>query len=239
MRLKTFVAIATLSLLPLTAFAGDKETKFKIIMNGKKVGQTSFVLKPSGQNFQLNTSGDYSLPASGDDPPTMGDYKRAATLSSTYDLIKDASTNEVGTSRVTIFTAPSGGKISMGAGSGGGGSSANVQLDLHPNVVVVPNFDAGAIEVLIRMRNKLPADAKMFAIIPSASIEVPVEVINAGSGAGTLANAPVATTHYTIKFPTLMIDAYADASMNLMHADFPAQHASFTRDGFVPAVLSK
>jgi hypothetical protein len=239
MRLKPLATVFTLSILPLTAYAGDKETTFKITLNDKVVGHTSFALKPAGDKFHLNSRGDYTVPASGDDPAVNGDYKRTATLSSSYDLIQDASTNEVGTSRLTVYIAPSGGKLAIGAGGQGGSSSSNVQLDLHPNTVVVPNFDAGAVEALIRMHAKLPADAKMWGVIPSAAVELPVEISDAGSSAGTLAGAAVPVTHYTIKFPKLTIEAYTDASLNLMRADFPAQHASFTREGFQMSAVAK
>ena len=116
MRLKPLATLLTLSLLPLTAWAGDKETNFKITIKDKVVGHTGFTLKPAGDKFHLNARGEYTVPASGDDPPTGGEYKRTSTLTSTYDLIQDASTNEAGTSRLTVYIAPSGGKLAIGAG---------------------------------------------------------------------------------------------------------------------------
>lgn len=232
MHLHPFATLLTLSLIPLAALATDKEPKFKITMNDKTVGHTSFTLKPAGDKYHLTSRGDYTVPASGDDPATAGDYKREAMLTSTYDLIQDATTAEAGTSRVTVYIAPSGGKLAIGAGGQGGGSSSNLQLDLHPNTVVVPNFDAGAIEVLVRMHAKLPADAKIWGVIPSGSVELPVEITEAGSAAGMLGGAPVTLNRYNIKFPKLIIEAYTDPSLNLMRADFPTLKASFTRDGF-------
>lgn len=232
MHIKLSAALLPFALLSLTAFAADKEAKFKITMKDKTVGHTSFALKPAGDKYQLNARGEYTVPASGDDPAMGGDYKRTSTLTSNYDLIQDATTNEVGTNRLTIYIAPSGGKLAIGAGGQGGGSSSNLQLDLHPNTAVVPNFDASAIEILVRMHSKLPADAKMWAVIPSASTELPVEVSNTGTAAGTFSGTPVTLTHYILKFPKLTIEAYTDPSLNLMQADFPELHAAFTRDGF-------
>jgi hypothetical protein len=232
MRIKFFAALLPLALLSLSAFGADKEAKFKITVKDKAVGHTSFVLKQAGDKYQLNARGEYTVPATTEDPAMGGDYKRTSTLTSNYDLIQDATTNEVGTNRLTIYIAPSGGKLAIGAGGQGGGSSSNLQLDLHPNTVVVPNFDASAVEILVRMHSKLPSDAKMWAVIPSGSVELPVQVASSGTSDGTLGGAPVALTHYILKFPKLTIEAYTDPSLNLMKADFPDLHASFTRDGF-------
>jgi len=230
MRIK-FVAVLVPLALSLPTFAADKEAKFKITMNDKAVGRTSFTLKQNGDKYQLNSHGDYVAPASGDDPPMSGDYRRTSTLTSNYDLIQDATTNEVGTNRLTIYIAPSGGKLAIGAGGQGGGSSSNLQLDLHPNTAIVPNFDAAAVEILVRMHAKLP-DAKMWAVIPSANVELPVAVTTAGTADGTFGGSPVTLTHYVLKFPKLVIEAYTDPSLNLMKANFPEQHAAFTREGF-------
>ena len=237
MGLKPFALGLALSLLQLAAAAADDMARFAIIKQGRIVGHTSFSLKQNGGKVHLIAHGEFNVPQNFADPsgdrmaPVFsGDYRRDSTLDANYGFLTEALTLEVGVQRQTSYIAPSGRSLVIATGAQSTESRSDVLVDLHPNTVVVPQFDVAGIEVLLRMRAKLPADAKMWVVIPNA--EFPVEIADTGEGAGSVGGVDVALKCYRIKFAKVVMEAYADPSLNLMYVSVSTERAAYRRDGF-------
>jgi hypothetical protein len=111
------------------------------------------------------------------------------------------------------------------------------EIPLKPGYVVLPNYDASALQALLYIVAAHPqADGFYYLIVPGVAWAyrqmVQARLGMAGDTSGTLDGKPVTLRHYNFAFGQSIYDVYADGANTLMEADVQGLQASYIRNGF-------
>jgi hypothetical protein len=124
------------------------------------------------------------------------------------------------------------------------GRAATTRLAFHPAAVLLPDFDPGALQILLDLSNS-PADSRLglWAILPRqtadadgtirpASIQ-PIQVATYRDEQGTLDGKPVTVHHLITTIDGTQTELFCGPDNQLLQAELPQQGFAMVRDGFV------
>jgi hypothetical protein len=113
------------------------------------------------------------------------------------------------------------------------GQSTTNRLPLHPNAVLLPDFDPGAFDTLLALA-AAHNNAGIWAIIPKqAGSETPVTLATYADEQGTLDTKPIAVHHIVATIAGAKTDLFAGPQNQLLQAELPQQGFALVRKGFV------
>jgi hypothetical protein len=126
------------------------------------------------------------------------------------------------------------------------GHAATTRLDFHPAAVLLPDFDPGALQILLDLSNS-PADSRsgLWAILPKqstnddgsaqpASIQ-PIQLATYRDEQGTLDGKPITVHHLIATIAGTQTELFSGPDNQLLQAELPQQGFALVRDGFVLA----
>jgi hypothetical protein len=124
------------------------------------------------------------------------------------------------------------------------GRAATTRLDFHPAAVLLPDFDPGALQILLDLSNS-PADARagLWAILPKqttaddgstqpASIQ-PIQIATYRDEQGTLDGKPISVHHVIATIADARTELFSGPDNQLLQAELPQQGFALVHNGFV------
>jgi hypothetical protein len=212
-----FIAFA----LPALAQSGS----FIVSQNASVVGSSTFTVKATPKGYDSSS------------------LVRVSMQGLNYSLSKDETLNSanrplhvllsgiVNGSAVNIVGRPENGQFLLNISANG--RSSTTRLDGHANAVVLPDFDAGALETLLVMAAQ-QNNRDLWAIIPkdAGSIQA-VRLATYADQHGTYEGKPIVAHHLLATIGSDTIDLFSGPENQLLQAELRQQGFALVRKGFV------
>jgi hypothetical protein len=230
--LQLLSALFVLSSLPALA----QSSNFTVSQHGHPVGTASsqFPLTARGRAFtsqvHISMPGlNYALSNSEQLSPTS--HLSHAQISATVNL---AAVNLTASSDSAQYL------LNISAN----GHAVTTRLEFHPAAVLLPDFDPGALQILLDLSNS-PADSRsgLWAILPKqstaedgstqpASIQ-PIQLATYRDEQGTLEGKPIVVHHLIATIAGAQTELFSGPDNQLLQAELPQQGFALIRDRFV------
>ena len=223
LRISKFALFALLSVIPFRAVG--QSSSFIISQHGHSVGtatvtsagtaagfDTTTVIKVSMQGLNYNLSKTEQL--------TPAKHLKHAQLSAT-----------VNNSAVNVTVSTNAAQVLLNTSAAG--QSTTNQLPLHPNSVLLPDFDPGALDTLLSLA-AVHNNAGIWAIIPKQNgSELPVILATYADEQGTLDTQPITVHHIVATIAGATTDLFSGPQNELLQAELPQNGFALVRSGFV------
>ncbi len=195
MRLRTtlfgIVLLAVATVLPIEAHtqAGTQAGTFDLVVQGKVIGKDSYTLTKAKGDYKLMSRYGYRVgPA---DVHLLTEFK----FSDAYGYVEGTSTN--GDNQLVTSYVPSKTRTELTVAQFQAGNSNSGSVDIKPDLVILPSFDAGAVQALLLLAVTHPTANNMYDVLIPAS--------GGGGGGGGRGGRGVP--------PPVAADATADAAL--------------------------
>jgi hypothetical protein len=130
----------------------------------------------------------------------------------------------------TVNASPQGQQFAMKINANG--SVTNTPLVFHPQAVFLPDFDPGALQVLLNL-GAAHNNAGIWALIPKQAGSVaPLRIVTNADMQGTLDGNPIAVHHLTVTHDTSKTELFSSPSNELLQAEWTDEGFAMVRNGF-------
>ncbi len=214
--------VLVLAVAPVDAAA--QSGSFEILQNGQSVGTASFQFTATKDGFdsmslvKVDLQGlDYAL--SKNEQLSAGNQLQHAILSAT-----------VNGEAVNVVAAPDAAQFLLNISANG--KSSTTRLDAHAGAVLLPDFDAGALETLLALA-VAQNNRDLWVILPkeAGSIE-PVRLATYPDQEGTLDGKPVTVHHLEATIAGANTELFSGPENQLLQAELPEGGFVLIRKGF-------
>lgn len=219
-------------LLALFASAVPAQSgNFQIAFHGKPVGETQFRVAPAGQG--LNSTVRLQIAAQQIEYATS----TSAELTTGHSLRKADLNAVVNGQAVHLTAAVAAGTLTLAITANG--RTTTTPLAAHPAMILLPDFDAGALETLLRLA-AAHNGRDLWVILPkkSGSIEA-AQITTYPEEKGTLDGKPVAVHHLSLGYAGTKTELFSGTENQLLQAELPQPGFALVRKGFVLTPPSK
>jgi hypothetical protein len=225
-----------LPLLPALFLLGSlsalsQSSIFTIAQHGHQVGTASFTVTP-GSSGRLCTSQvkismqglNYSL--SKNEQLSPAGHLRHAQISAT-----------VNGSAVNLTAAPDSAQYLLNVSANGRATTS--RLAFHPDAVLLPDFDPGALQTVLDLSNSsASARAGIWAIIPKQAGDqvgsiAAIQLATYRDEQGTLDGKPIAVHHLIATIAGARTELFSGPNNQLLQAELPQQGFALVLHGFV------
>lgn len=223
MRISVWIAMAGLS--ALTVAASAQAASFLVSQHGNQVGTASFRIAPAAHGYESTSVVNVSMQGlvyalSKTEELTSGNEIRHVQLSAT-----------VNGDAVNVTVAPDTAQLLMNISANG--RSNTTRLDAHQAAVFLPDFDPGALEMLLTLgaeRN----NSGLWVVIPKEAGEVePVTLATYADEKGTLDGKPIVVHHLVATIAGAQTHLFSGPENQLLQAELPQEGFALVRNGFV------
>jgi hypothetical protein len=197
---------------------------FSLSQNGKSVGKANLSLKqtPGGLEEKSETKIDM--------PGLKYDISEHQMLNSRFHLAQADLKGSVNGTSATVNALPQGQQIVMKISANG--NVTNTPLESHPLSVFFPDFDPGALQVLLNL-GAAHNNAGIWAMIPKQSGSVAaLRIATNADMNGTLDGRPVAVHHLTVTGTNSKTELFSGPSNELLQAEWTDEGFAMVRNGF-------
>lgn len=209
----------------LAAAASAQSGNFDISDNGKAVGTATFDVKATAKGYESTSLVRVSLEG------LNYTLSKSEQLDSANRLVHVILSGTVNGSAVYIAGKPDAGQILLNVSANG--RSSTTRLDGHANAVVLPDFDAGALETLLVMAAQ-QNNRDLWAVLPKqAGSIVPVQLATHADQQGTLNGQAITVHHLVATISGGTTDLFSGPENQLLQAELPQQGFAIVRKGFV------
>lgn len=217
--------VVMVSILTIATASGSAQTaSFTVSQNGHDVGTASCSLTSNDTGFESISSVRIQMQGL--------DYAHSDTeeLDPGRNLKHVLLSGTVNGSAANVIGRPNGAQFLLNISANGHSSTS--RLEGHDAAVFLPDFDAGALETLLRIA-AAHANRGLWAIIPkqAGSIE-PVELATYADEQGTLDGKPVVVHHLVATIAGAQTDLFSGGENQLLQAELPQQGFALLRKGF-------
>ena len=228
-RLPKFAFIAMLFMAPL--YAMPQSGAFIVSQHGHPVGTARFSFSPAPNGRESSSQVHISMQGltyalSKTEQLTPANRLRHAQISAT-----------VNGSAVNLTTTSDPAQYLLNVSANG--RSTTSRLEFHPAAVLLPDFDAGALQTLLDL-SSTPANARLglWAIIPKqagpqAGSIVQVQLATYRDELGKLDGKPILVHHLVATISGTRSELFSGPDNQLLQAELPQQGFALVRDGFV------
>lgn len=226
MRVPMHPKFLLIPLLALFASAVPAQSgNFQIAFHGKPVGETQFRVASPGPG--LSSTVRLNLAAQQLEYATS----TSAELTAGHSLRK-ADLNAVVNGQAVHLTATvAAGALTLAITANG--RTTTTLLDAHPAMVLLPDFDAGALETLLRLATAHNG-RDLWVILPKKSGSVKAaQITTYADEKGTLDGKPVAVHHLSLGYAGTKTELFSGAENQLLQAELPQPGFALVRKGFV------
>lgn len=212
-----------IALIPSEALA--QAGSFDVSANGSKIGTATFNVKATPKGYDSTSVVRVAMQG------LNYALSKTETLDSANHLEHILLSGTVNGSAVNIIGRPDAGQILLNISANG--RSSTTPLAAHPATVVLPDFDAGALETLLVLAAQ-NNNRDLWAIIPknTGSIE-PIRLATYADEQGTLDGKPVTVHHLIATIAGSNTDLFSGPENQLMQAELPQQGFALVREGFI------
>jgi hypothetical protein len=206
----------------------DGTTHFVISQGDKSVGTTDTTIQTTAAGYTVTSQGKMSL------SKFTYSFTNTQHLDKSLNLVSDQINGTVNGSPVT-FTAhadPSGRQFQISINAQG--KETQNTVDRHQHLVLLPDLDASAYVLLVRMAQQNPLTS--WILIPKEQgLLVPSKYTPGSSVRGSLNGAQVDVQHTTVTVGEqnpISVELFYGQDGGLLEADLPEQNFFVVRDGF-------
>jgi hypothetical protein len=237
------IRLAVTLLLTVTA-AHAQQNAFTIQSKGAAIGKCVYTFDKSKDGFKVLSHYQAHIAAqfhSGSDPTnpvtnTVTDIQQtnAYKLDATYSYLGGSITDNI-TQIISGYSPNKQHTVMQLSSMQGGTQGKPSELALMPGYIVLPTYDASAVQALLYQATAHPtADALYFIIVPTprGPSSVQAKWTPQPDAAGTLAGKPVTLHHFSFAFGKSISDIYSDETNTLMEVDISVLNISYIRNGF-------
>jgi hypothetical protein len=212
------------SVVAFALSAGAQAGVFEVAQNGKVVGSASYEFTATKDGYDSTSIVKVDLQGlnyafSKNEQRNAGNELEHAILSAT-----------VNGEAVNVVAAPDAAQFLLNISANG--KSTTTRLAAHPAAVLLPDFDAGALETLLALAVE-HNNRDLWAILPkeAGSIE-PVRLATYPDEAGTLAGKPIAVHHLVAMIAGENTELYTGPENQLLQAELPEGGFALIRKDF-------
>jgi hypothetical protein len=158
-------------------------------------------------------------------------FSKTEELSPSRSLVHVQMSASINGSAVNVVAKPDGTQLLMNASANG--RSSTTRLTSHDRAVLLPDFDPGALEMLLAAAAK-SNNRDLWAIIPkqAGSIEA-VRLATYPDEQGTLNGSPLTVHHLVATIAGSDTDLFSGPEDQLLQAELPQDGFALVRNGFV------
>jgi hypothetical protein len=197
---------------------------FAVSQNGKSVGTASLLLKQGAGGFD-STSG-----AKIDMPGLKYSFSENESLDAGYHLTKVQLNGSVNGTSATVNTLPQGQQFLMKINANG--QVTNTPLAFHPQAVFLPDFDPGALQVLLNL-GAAHNNRDMWALVPKQTGSIAaLRVATNADMQGTLNGKPLTVHHLTVTQDSSKTELFSSPANELLQAEWTDEGFAMVRQGF-------
>jgi hypothetical protein len=222
MPLRSAIIATVLVCIASAARAADKNN-FVLLNSGRPIGSASFTIEKGKDGYRERSQ--YGIHESQYNDDFKVDENGNFVSGYTQDSLTQAmSTFQVNKQRTELM-------VTMAHAY----NSQTLALP-NPNFLVLPDFDPGAVQVLLLTLLAHPhPDSLYYLVIPGqdSTNNNAVRIESASGASGTLDGKPVSLKHVHMVYLKGTAELYADQDGNLMEADMDILHTNYVRAKFV------
>ena len=220
-----FGATALTGLVLLSSSGAATGQSFVLSQNGKTVGSATLSLKQTQGGFTSNSGAKVDMPG------LKYSFSENESLDSGYHLQNVQLSGAVNGTSATVGGAPQGQQFLMKINASG--KVTNSPLAMHSQAIFYPDFDPGALQVLLNL-GAAHNNRDLWAIIPKQTGSVDaLRVATKQDEQGTLDGRQVVVHHVTVTTATETTEIFSSASNQLLQAEWPAEGFALVREGFL------
>jgi hypothetical protein len=197
---------------------------FALSQNGKSVGKANLSLKQASGGLEEKSEAKIDMPG------LKYDISEHEMLNARYHLAQADLKGSVNGSSATVNALPQGQQIVMKISANG--NVTNTPLESHPLSVFFPDFDPGALQVLLNL-GAAHNNAGLWALIPKQSGSVAaLRIATNADMNGTLDGRPVTVHHLTVTGTNSKSELFSGPSNELLQAEWTDEGFAMVRNGF-------
>jgi hypothetical protein len=197
---------------------------FSISQNGKSVGTASLSLKQAGGGFDATSGARIDMPG------LKYSFSANETLNADYHLNRVQLNGSVNGTSATVNTVPQGQQFLMKINANG--NVTTTPLAFHPQTVFLPDFDPGALQVLLNL-GAAHNNRDLWALIPKqAGSLAALRIATNVDMQGTLDGRPIEVHHLTVTHDTSKTEVFSSPSNELLQAEWTDEGFALVRQGF-------
>jgi hypothetical protein len=197
---------------------------FTLSQNGKSVGQAFLGLKQANGGFDLTSGAKIDMPG------LKYNFSQTAALDSGFHFTTVQLSGSVNGTPATVNTSRQAQQFVMKINANG--SVTNTPLAFHPRAVFLPDFDPGALQILLNL-GAAHNNSDIWALIPKQSGSVaPLRIATNADMQGTLNGKPVTVHHLTVTYNTSKTELFSSQANELMQAEWTDEGFALVRNGF-------
>jgi hypothetical protein len=218
--------LALLAILPVLSLpVVGQSGSFIISQHGHSVGTATVTFAGTPAGFDTTTVIKVSMQG------LTYNLSKTEQLSSANRLKHAQLSATVNSSAVNVTAAIDATQVLLNTSANG--QSTTNRLPLHPNAVLLPDFDPGALDTLLALA-AAHNNAGIWAIIPKQNgSETPVTLATYADEQGTLDTKPITVHHIVATIAGAKTDLFAGPQNQLLQAELPQQGFALVRKGFV------
>lgn len=244
MKITHLAAALLIAVTSAAAHAAD-QTTFVIQTNGAATGSCHYSFEKTKDGYKITSHMQDRVKAQFQAADAIGSTAKVNTdVEQTHTYKLDANYAYTGGNVLTSSNQMNNGyspnkartELQLSAMQGGVQKPSFV-IPMDPGLIVLPDFDASAVQSLLYAATTHPtADGNYFIVVPQAygsPMKVSSHWTAQSDATGTLAGASVPLHHFSFVFGNKTYDIYGDATNTLMEVDVSGLNAKYIRTGFV------
>jgi hypothetical protein len=197
---------------------------FILSQNGKSVGKANLSLKQTSGGLEEKSEAKIDMPG------LKYDISEHEMLNSHFHLAQADLKGSVNGTSATVNALPQGQQVVMKISANG--NVTNTPLESHPLSVFFPDFDPGALQILLEL-GALHNNGGIWALIPKqAGSTAAMRIVTNADMQGTLDGKPIAVHHLTVSFNTSKTELFSGPSNELLQAEWTDEGFAMARNGF-------
>ena len=197
---------------------------FTLSQNGKSVGKANLSLKQTSGGLEEKSEAKIDMPG------LKYDISEHEMLSSHFHLAQADLKGSVNGTSATVNALPQGQQIVMKISANG--NVTNTPLESHPLSVFFPDFDPGALQILLNL-GAAHNNAGIWAMIPKQSGSVAaLRIVTDADMSGTLDGKPVTVHHLSMTGNNSKTELFSGPSNELLQAEWTDEGFAMVRNGF-------
>jgi len=224
--LRRLALLSLAGFLALAAAAARAQSgEFAVSINGTAAGTANFDVKATPKGYDSTSLVRVSMQG------LTYSLSKTEQLDSANRALHAVISGIVNGSAVNVVVKPDAGQILMNISANG--RSTTSRLANHANAVILPDFDAGALETLLVMAAQ-QNNRDLWAIIPkqTGSIEA-IQLATFADQQGSYQGHPITVHHLVATIGKAKTDLFSGQENQLLQAESPDLGYALVRKGFV------
>lgn len=220
-----FLWMAAIGLLVAGSLAAQLHAEnFTLSQNGKSVGQAFLGLKQGNGGFDLTSGAKIDMPG------LKYNFSQTAALDGGFHFNTVQLSGSVNGTSATVNASRQGQQFVMKINANG--SVTNTPLGFHPQAVFLPDFDPGALQILLKL-GAATNNRDIWALIPKQTGSITaLRIATNADMQGVLNGKPITVHHLTVTYGTSKTEVFSGPANELLQTEWTDEGFALVRNGF-------